>query len=119
MPTDNLNSHIDPDPELIKEFLSVWENYPYPAALIHKSKIIIAANKASIRGGRMPGMNCSKWGSLALHRGCLAARTLEEQIPLNRESRNKKEIKRFCWLPLSQFPDYYIHFTVIITKLNK
>lgn len=106
------------DPSLIEEFHAVWDGLPWPCLLAHKSRTIIAANPVCLAGGRKPGMNCAKWGRPAMHRGCLADKALARGIPLCRESRGRGGIKRFCWIPLPGFPDYFIHFTIAARPLQ-
>ncbi len=99
------------DPKLIEAFKLMWGTYPGPASLIHKSKTIIAVNQPCLMGGRKPGMICVKWDFPDMHRGCLANRSLKEQSPLYKEVRKEDGVFRVYWLPIPEFPDYYIHFT--------
>lgn len=111
MADENAREAVSPDTRLIEAFHLMWGAYPGPASLIHKSRIIIAVNKAGLEAGRKPGMICVRIGSPFIHRGCLADRTLNEGEPFYKESRTKEGVKRIYWLPLSGYPDYYIHFT--------
>lgn len=84
---------------------------PAPASLVHKSRTIIAVNEACRAGGRNPGMNCAQWNSPEQHRGCLANRMLKEQQPFYKEVRRVDGVCRVYWLPVSDYPDFYLHFT--------
>lgn len=106
------------DPKLVEAFTLMWGTYPGPASLIHKSKKIIAVNRACLLGGRKPGMICSRWESPDNHRGCLANRVLEERIALHKEVRKDGLIYRVYWLPIPGYPDFYIHFTTERIILN-
>jgi hypothetical protein len=99
------------DKQLVEAFTLMWGAYPGPASLVHKSKTIIAVNKACLLGGRKPGMICAKWDSPERHVGCLANRTIKEQMPMHKEIRKNRQIFRVYWLTIQGFPDYYIHFT--------
>ena len=99
------------EPRLIEAFTLMWGSYPGPASLVHKSKTIVAVNRACGLGGRKPGMICSTWESPDRHRGCLANRTLKERIPLHKEVRNEVGVFRVYWLPIPDYPEYYVHFT--------
>lgn len=105
--------------KLVEAFNLMWGNYPGPASLVHKSRKIIAVNDACRKGGREPGMNCSKWGTPELHKGCLANRTLKEQIPLYKESCSENSMKRIYWLPINGYPEYYVHFTTEPISVNE
>ena len=106
-----MNSSIQADPELTEAFSLMWGTYQGPASLVHKSKTIMAVNRACLEGGRKPGMICAQWDSPDKHRGCLANRALKEQIPLHKEIRRDNGISRVYWLPVPGYPDFYIHFT--------
>ena len=99
------------DPKLIEAFTLMWGTYPGQASLVHKSKTIIAVNRACLAGGRKPGMICARWDSPDRHRGCLANKALKEQTPLCKEVRNETGAFRVYWLPVPDYPDYYVHFT--------
>ena len=99
------------DSRLIEAFTLMWGTYPGPASLVHRSRTIIAVNESCRLGGRKPGMNCSKWDSPERHKGCLANRTSNEQKPLYKEVRDEYGVSRVYWLPVPDYPDYYIHFT--------
>lgn len=106
------------DPKLIEAFTLMWSAYPGPASLVHKSKTIIAVNRACLMGGRKPGMNCARWDSPDKHRGCLANRALKEQTPLHKEVRRDDGVFRVYWLPVPDYPDFYVHFTTELTTFE-
>lgn len=111
MADENALEAFNPDTRLIEAFHLMWGAYPGPASLIHRSRLIIAVNKAGLEAGRKPGMNCGRIGSPLIHKGCLADRALSEREPFYKESRTREGVKRIYWLPLAGYPDYYIHFT--------
>lgn len=109
-----MNIHVDP--KLIEAFAMMWGTYPGPASLVHKSKMIIEVNRACFLGGRKPGMICATWDSPDRHRGCLANRAIKEQLPLHKEVRNATGIFRVYWLPIPDYPDFYVHFTTEVVS---
>ena len=55
----------------------MWDNFPEPASLVHKSREVMAVNKAHQKLGLLkPGMNCSRIGEPGAHAGCLANKAL-------------------------------------------
>lgn len=108
---NTINSKCYVDKKLIEAFTLMWGTYPGAASLVHKSKTIVAVNPACLLGGRKPGMVCAKWDSPGRHKGCLANRTLREMVPLHKEIHSNNGISRVYWLPVPDYPDFYIHFT--------
>lgn len=106
-----MDRHIEVDPKLIEAFTLMWGTYPGSASLVHRSRTIIAVNKQCRLGGRTPDMNCAKWSSPDKHRGCLANRTLNEQTAQFKEMRSAQGVSRVYWLPVPDYPDFYVHFT--------
>lgn len=113
-------THMPPptDLKLIEAFTLMWGMYPGPASLVHKNRTIIAVNRACLAGGRKPGMTCAQWDSPERHRGCLANRALQERMALHREVRDDDGILRTYWLPIPDYPDYYVHFTTETMKMH-
>ena len=109
-----MSEKIEVDPRLIEAFNLMWGNYPAPASLVHRSKMIIAVNGACKLGGREPGMICAEWSSPDRHRGCLANQTLARQKPLSKKVRLDGRQYTVYWLPISGYPDFYVHFSTEI-----
>lgn len=101
---------IEVDPKLTEAFHLLWGAYPYPASLVHKSRTIIAVNEPCRQGGRVPGMNCAKWDKPETHQGCLANRALREQKAFYKERRSAAGVSLIYWLPIPDYPDFYLHF---------
>jgi hypothetical protein len=106
-----MSVHVNADSKLTAAFTLMWGTYPAPASLVHKSRTVVAVNDVCRAGGREPGMNCAKWDSPERHKGCLADRALKEQKALYREVRNADGVFRVYWLPVPDYPDFYVHFT--------
>ncbi len=98
---------------VIEAFHLMWGNFPEPASLVHKSREVMAVNKAHRVLGRLaPGMNCARTGSPEAHKGCLGNQALASgQAAYSTGVYNGKEIIAY-WLPLDGHPEYFIHFGV-------
>ena len=109
MPTKNTL----PD-SVIAAFHLMWGNFPEPASLVHKSREVMAVNKAHQKLGYLhPGMNCAKQGSPEAHKGCLANKTLkygQAAYTIMKPAAGKEIIA--YWLPVDGYPDFFIHFCV-------
>lgn len=97
---------------LIEAFHLMWDHFPGPSSLVHKTKKVIAANPACIAMGREPGMYCSRTGSPESHKGCLAAKALAEHRAERIQVEADGTHRAVFWLPVDGFDDYYIHFGV-------
>ena len=94
--------------EVIEAFHVMWDNFPEPVSLVHKSREVLAVNKAHFLE---PGMFCSKTGLNGPHVGCLANKALAEQAAvavLNHSPFENKHVIGY-WIPLDGHPDYFIH----------
>ena len=101
--------------KLIEAFKVMWGGFPEPVTLVHKSKEIIAVNDACAAIGRDPGIKCSQIGPAEAHAGCLANSALKEgKAKYSRSLYGDREIISY-WLPLSDYPDYFVHFGVGVT----
>lgn len=76
---------VEIDPKLIEAFHLMYDHFPEPASLVHKSRLVMAVNPACQIIGRAPGMVCARQGAAEAHRGCLAG----EAVRLHR-ARHKK-----------------------------
>lgn len=104
--------HEDPQ-ELIDAFHLMYDNFPEAAQLTHKSRRIVAINPAGEGMGRHPGMTCIKHGPIENHKGCIAAKAINEQKPCWTIHESPGGGNKFAvvWLPVPGHPDYYIHFS--------
>ena len=102
---------------VIDAFHLMWNSFPEPVMLTHRSFQVMAINRACEARGMKPGFFCNRLGGPEQHNGCLAqkcVRTGETQyvsIPLP-----DHEAVGF-WLPIEGYPDFYLHFGVG-TSLN-
>ena len=100
-------------PVVIEAFHLMWDNFPEPASLVHKSREVMAVNKAhGALGYLKPGMNCSKTGAPGAHKGCLANQALASGEAVYAVVKPAaKEIIAY-WLPLDGHPEFFVHFGV-------
>ena len=102
---------------VIDAFHLMWNSFPEPVMLTHRSFQVMAINRACEARGMKPGFFCNRLGGPEQHKGCLAQKcvhTGETQyvsIPLP-----DHEAVGF-WLPIEGYPDFYLHFGVG-TSLN-
>ncbi|MDR1396578.1 MAG: hypothetical protein LBJ14_02430 [Desulfarculales bacterium] len=97
---------------VIAAFHLMWDNFPENATLVHKSRQVLAVNKAAEKTGIcLPGTNCARIGSQP-HQGCLADKALAAgearyvHIPLP-----DGEAVVF-WIPLAGRSEYFLHFSI-------
>lgn len=112
----------DQAPELSQEmkqyFRTYWGNFPFPVMLVHRTRIIMERNALAEALGCVPGARCSDQGTKESHKGCLANLALREQSAQRRVGYLKEfgMILDAYWIPLVDFPDYFLHFSIDITE---
>lgn len=110
-----MTGEIHVDEKLIEAFHLMYDHYPEPATLVHKTKRVVAVNPPCAAIGREVGMNCAKHGPAEAHKGCLAAKAVKEQKAQWKMSGTLMPWGReyvVFWLPVHGYPDFYIHFGV-------
>lgn len=101
--------------QLISAFHLMWDNFPEPVCMTHKSFEVVAVNPACKLINREPGMICIKQGSPEAHKGCLAQKALKEQkTEYVRKESNGVETLTY-WLTIDGYPDYFIHLGTRVT----
>ncbi len=99
--------------DVIEAFHLMWGNFPESATLVHKSREVIAVNKACEKAGFCrPGMNCAKIGSPEIHQGCLANKALAAREAAHVFTPSPEGDVIGFWLPLDGYPEHYVHFSV-------
>lgn len=108
-----MEKSITPPPAIIEAFHLMWDNFPEPASLVHKSREVIAVNKAHQKLGYMkPGMNCAKTGVPGAHKACLGNQALMTgQATYAVVKPADREIIAY-WLPVDGHPEFFVHFGV-------
>lgn len=97
---------------LIGSFHLMWDTYPGPCSLIHKSKKVVAVNPACKTIGREVGMICSKHGPPENHRLCRAANALSSHQAQRIDAERAGKNYAIFWLPIDGHEEYYLHFSV-------
>lgn len=98
---------------VIDAFHMMWNNFPEPASLVHKSRTVMAVNKAHQKLGILkPGMNCAKLGDPAAHKGCLANKAVASGAATYSYKQIDGKDKLGFWLPLDEYPEFFVHFGV-------
>lgn len=105
-----MESNINLKP-LIEAFNLIWNRYPEPAMLIHRSKKMVAVNRACRDFGGQDGAVCAEYGDPSHHRGCLADEALSrgKAMSVDRELPGEERMVVY-WLPVEGYSDYYVHF---------
>jgi hypothetical protein len=60
-------------------------------------------------------MKCNTLGDPKCHAGCLAQKALTAKQPEYRYSKNGDWERIGFWIPLEDYPDFFLHFTVGFT----
>ena len=102
---------------VIDAFHLMWNGFPEPVMLTHKSFKVMAINRACAAHGMEPGFHCNKLGGPERHKGCLAQQCVRsgetQYVPIPLPDR---EAVGF-WLPIEGYPDFFLHLGVG-TSLN-
>lgn len=100
------------DAKVIEAFQLMWGKFPEPVMLVHKTRDILAVNDACSKLGGVVGIKCSSIGAPERHKGCLANQALaSQQAAYSKSEADGKTIIGF-WIPVSEYPDIYVHFGV-------
>jgi hypothetical protein len=108
---------IQLDEEIRHYFHLFWDNFPFPVMLNRKDRTILECNKAAKEAGIVLGTRCIDRGTKELHKGCLADQALRKQTSKRMVAYLEplKIVMDSYWVPLSGYPDLYIHFGIDIT----
>lgn len=102
--------------ELIQAFKMTWDSFPGAARLIDKGNVTIAVNRFASEHGLEPGQICAKIGTPESHRGCMKSIALKEKTAkIDRPAEGKIR----GWLPIEDYPDVVVHFSVGIPDVNE
>ena len=97
---------------VIDAFHLMWNGFPEPVMLTHKSFQVMAVNRAAAERGLQQGIFCNKIGTPEMHKGCRAQKCVREgksqylamQLP-------DHEAVGF-WLSVEGYPEFFIHLSV-------
>ena len=96
---------------VIKSFHLMWDKFPGPATLVHKSRTIMAANPVGISLGRVVGIKCSTLPPASSHDGCLGNKALCEGRAQLKKVVTQEHQRMAYWVPIEGYPDYFLHFS--------
>ena len=99
--------------KVIEAFHMMWGNFPEPVTLVHKSFYVMALNKACAKSGVLePGMKCNKIGRPQDHAGCLAQKAITSGQTMYCYNRRDDRDQIGYWIPLDEYPEFYVHFGI-------
>jgi hypothetical protein len=101
------------DQKLTDSFHLMWDNYPETVTLVYRDRTVIAINKAGeYAGSKKVGIKCSIVPPLESHKKCTANDCIKNHTATHVKWKgNLGDVVTF-WLPIDDYPDYYIHFSV-------
>lgn len=98
--------------KVLEAFHMMWDNFPEPVMLVHKSREILAINDVCRNAGGTVGAKCSELGGSERHKGCLANQAIAMKKTIySKNEANGRQIIGY-WMPLTDYPDIYVHFSV-------
>jgi hypothetical protein len=102
-----------PSEEVINAFHLMWDNFPAPVSLVHKTREVVAVSKEHVNYME-PGVICARTGSNGPHIGCCANEALKSGKAIARTHHSKTEDKELItyWIPLDGYSDYYVHLSI-------
>lgn len=103
----------DVKPEVIESFKAMWNLYPEPVMLVHKSRDIVARNKMAEEMGIPAGVKChSLAGRDKICSGCKGNAALKKKEGLRKVSFNDLSDKCLdgYWVPVDGEEDLMVHF---------
>ncbi|MDR1483118.1 MAG: hypothetical protein LBI74_10890 [Synergistaceae bacterium] len=102
-----------PSQEVADAFHLMWDNFPDPVSLVHRSREVIAVSKAH-ENYLEPGVICARTGCDGPHTACLANEALKsgKTIVCPNHSKTEDKERLTYWIPLDGYPDYFVHFSI-------
>ena len=103
--------------KLSEAFHLMYDGFPEPVQLAHKTYRVVAVNPACAKFGRAPGQICAQ-GCPGLKAGlCRQAQMRKTGVTtwLYTEKTESKPSSTTFWIPVAGYPDYYVHFGIGVT----
>jgi hypothetical protein len=100
------------DQKIIEAFHLMWDFFPEPVRLIEKNRTVLAVNRVAEKSGMQLGIKCSSIPPLESHKGCKANAALSTKEYQCSKWKGKLGDVLTYWLPIDEYPDYYVHFSV-------
>ncbi len=98
-----------------ESFRNMWDGFPHPVLLLHKSRQIIDANQAARDLGVPLGVKCRDISPYPdkCKNYCLADKALAEHVWQRIVNREKSRLLATYWIPLHSMEEgLYLHFVV-------
>lgn len=104
--------------EIIKNFHLFYDNFPFPATLVHKDRTILALNRKAGEVGYQTGIRCIDLGKKEHHKACLANKALSEQTTTRVVGYFDftGSVLDSYWIPLAGSNELFVHYGADITE---
>jgi hypothetical protein len=113
------------DSKIIESFHIMWDKFPEPVMLIHKTKELLAVNEtfavnvekiAGISAAELVGKKCTSLATPEVHKFCLANKVANKALETRqticlKQFFGEEEVMSF-WIPVSECPDVFVHFDI-------
>ena len=100
------------DQSIVDAFYAMWDTFPDPAIVIGRDKVIVAANAAARKTGRIEGTVCATVPPPEGHSGCKAMEALRSGQSAWLKKKGKHGDVIAYWLPIKGHPEYLLHFSL-------
>ena len=101
--------------EVIRAFHLMWDKFPGPVTLVHRSRLVMAANPVAVSLDREPGVKCSQLPPASAHAGCLGNKTLDEGRAQLKLAVTPEYQRMVYWVPIEGYPEYFLHFSTALS----
>jgi hypothetical protein len=101
--------------EIIESFRLMWDCFPHPVLLLHKSRTIVDANQAARNLGVAAGIKCRDISPSPenCRKHCQADKVLASKVSERIVSRQGNKLTATYWLSLNvPDDDLYLHFSM-------
>ena len=109
------------NPEMLKAFHLMWDEFPSQALLVTKDRTVVACNHAATKRGFQPGMKCFQLSTDRVHKHCLAIPALEQGTGQQTVvySPVTKKVYNSIWVPLAGEKNLFVHTVLDISSYAK
>ena len=112
---ENLEKQKETRKEIAESFRLMWDCFPHPVLLLHKSREIVDANEAARKLGVVPGIKCRDISPSPENckKHCQADKVLASGISERIVSHQGNKLIATYWLSLNvPDDDLYLHFNI-------
>lgn len=104
--------------EIHRNFHLFYDNFPFPAILVHKDRTILDMNRKAGEVGYQTGIRCADMGKKEHHQGCLANQALKEKTTTRVVAYFDflGSVLDSYWIPLAGSDELYVHYGADITE---